>query len=306
MATKPKAPRNDPAEHANARILAERATRIEAKVNEQTLASDLGLDLKAPEPVADNAADYLNDEWDRKTFGDAIPTYSRVVYGPDPLLISCPAMKMAIEQVGLEQYANATAEAIMLHEEKAVPDPVMRKGLRGAITKFGKQSVADAFRQRILKIPSRTVEIEADRSDAMIFAKPMEEAVMKYGTPGMAPKFLSDRCIGVLGLRGYEIVKDERGDPVKVGTLIMGQIPMRMAEARRRHFADESEEMVNSMAEQFEDRAEREIAGRTGVSVLGRGERIRSDAAGDLESQELTSQYLGRSRDTGFTTERQR
>lgn len=310
MATprKIKPPANDPAELSNARILADRATRIEQKVAEKTLANDLGLDLKDPVPESDNALEFLSDSWDRKTFGDAIPTYTRVVYGPDPLLISCPKMKETIERLGLEEYANTTAETILLKEEHAVADPIMKTGLRAAIARFGKESVASAFRERILKIPSRTVEIEADRSDAMIFARPMEEAVQKYGTPGMAPKFLSERCIGVLGLRGYVIVKDERGDPVKVGTLIMGEIPLRMAEARRRHWADESEQLVRDMGDDFEARAEQEIhrGGRTGVSVLGRGETVRSNAAGDLESDELTSSYLGRSRETGFTVERQR
>lgn len=303
-----KVPPADPAQNANARILADRAQRIETKQAEETLAADLGLDLKDPEPAADNPSDFLRDEWDRKTFGDALPTYTRVLYGPDPLLISCPSMKLKIEDIGLENYANATAEAIMLQEEKAVPDPVMQKGLRAAIARFGKESVAAAFRKRILEIPTRTVEMEADRTDAMIFSKPMEEAVMKYGSPGMAPKFLSERCIGALGMRGYVVVKDEHGDPVKVGTLIMGEIPLRMAEARRRHWADESEKDVREVAEDFENRAEREIhqSGKAGVSVLAAGSSVRSNAAGDLEDAELTSSYLGRARETGFRAERRR
>ena len=296
---------SDPAAVANARVLADRQARIDVQQNEAVFATDLGLDLKDPVSTADNAADFLSDEWDRKTFGDAIPTITRILYGPDPLLISCPSMKATIESIGLEQYANLYAEAILLKEENAVPDPIMQKGLRAAIAKFGKQTVADEFRKRILRIPSRTVEIEADRTDAMIFARPMEEAVARYGTPGMAPKFLSERCIGVLGLRGYVIVKDERGDPVKVGTLIMGEIPMRMAEARRRHYAKESEDDVRGMGEAYEDVADRAIGGRNGISVLAQGERIRSNFAGDLEDERMTASYVGRERATGFTVERE-
>jgi len=295
----------DPASLANERVLADRKARIDVKENEAVFATDLGLDLKDPESQADNAADFLRDEWDRKTFGDAIPTVTRILYGPDPLLISCPAMKASIENIGLEQYANATSEAILLKEDKAVSDPIMQMGIRAAIARFGKENVANEFRKRIMRIPTRTVEIEADRTDAMIFARPMEEAVARYGTPGMAPKFLSERCIGVLGLRGYVIVKDERGDPVKVGTLIMGEIPIRMAEARRRHYARESEDDVRGMGEAYEDVADRAIGGRNGLSVLGRGERIRSDAAGDLEDERMTASYLGRERATGFTVERE-
>lgn len=301
------APARDPANEANKRILADRQGRIDAVKAEEVFATDLGLDLKEEESKADNPADFLRDEWDRKTFGDAIPTYSRVVYGPDPLLISMPAMKATIEKIGLEEYARATAQAILQFQDRAVPDALMQKGLRAAIAKWGVERVAGEFAKRILEIPQRTVEVEADRSDAMIFAKPMEEAVMRYGTPGMAPKFLSERCIGVLGMRGYVIVKDERGDPVKVGTLIMGEIPLRMAEARQRHFARISDEEVREAAEQFEDHAARAIrdGGASGFSVLGQGERVRSNAAGDLEDADLTSSYLGRERDSGFTVERQ-
>ena len=299
-------PVSDPAEVANKRILAERQARIDAQKAVETLSTDLGLDLKDPAPVADNPLDFLSEEWDRKTFGDAIPTYTRVIYGPDPLLVTCPAMKTSIENIGLENYASATAEAILLKEDKAVPDPIMQKGLRAAISRFGKDAVASAFRERILKIPQRTVEVEADRTDAMIFAKPMEEAVLKYGSAGMAPKFLSDRCIGVLGLRGYEIVKNENGEPVKVGTLIMGEIPLRMAEARRDHWARESDELVREVAEEFEEKAARAIrdGGGSGISVLRDGERVSANAAGDLEDPQETASYLGRDRPTGFTVER--
>jgi hypothetical protein len=300
-------PAPDPAETANQRILADRQQRLDDKKAVETFATDLGLDLKHEESKAANATEFLSEEWDRKTFGDAIPTYSRVVYGPDPLLVSMPAMKAMIERIGLEEYASATAKAILHFEEKAVADPLMQKGLRSAIAKFGVEKVAESFAKRILSIPQRTVEVEADRSDAMIFAKPMEEAVMRYGTPGMAPKFLSDRCIGVLGLRGYVIVKDEKGDPVKVGTLTMGEIPIRMAEARRRYFADESDRLVKEAAEAFEDTAARAIrdGGKGGITVLSQGERVSSNAAGDFDDSNLTASYLGQNRDTGFRAERQ-
>ena len=210
--------------------------------------------------------------------------------------------------MGLEEYANTTAETILLQKENAVPDPVMKAGLRAAIARFGVAAVAEAFRKRILSIPCRTVEIEADRSDAMIDSDPMKEAVERYGTPGMAPKFLSERCIGRFGLRGYVIVKNENGDPVTVGTLIMGEIPIRMADARQRHYAEESNSQVREMQENFEQNAAEQIGlgGKSGISVLKAGERVRSSAAGDLDDDALTSSYLGRERETGINFERQR
>lgn len=307
---------NDPARDANKRILADRAERLKEQETQKAQTFDIGLDIREPESNADNAAEFLRDEFDKKTFGDLPPTYTRTIYGPDPLLDGCPTLKANIERMGLADYAETAVETLMLKEEMAFADPMMRKGVRSAIARFGKESVANALRQRILKIPSREVEVEAERNDAMIYAQPMEEAVQRYGTPGMAPKFLSERCIGVLGLRGYVIVKDEKGDPVKVGTLIMGEIPIRMAEARRRHYAQESEDNVRSMEESFADTAARAIrdAGSRGdhASVLGRGDRINAKAAGDFFDgdgnqihSDLTESYLGRDRETGFHTTRQ-
>jgi len=291
----------DPAEVANKRILAERQSRIDAKKAEETLASDLGLDIPPPKTESNDPVEFLRDEFDRKTFGEALPTYTRIVYGPHPLLTNFPDIKDRIESMGLERYAEVTAETIRLKGEKAVPNPVMQRGLRAAIAKFGVETVADAFRQRIMEIPSHTVEVEADRSDVMIFAQPMEEAVQMYGTPGMRPKFLSERCIGILGLRGYRIVKDKNGDPVKVGTLIMGEIPIRMAEARQRHYAQESEDAVLEAQEDFENASERAIydagGGTPGVSVL-KGP-VTPNASED-------ESLLGRSRETGFRVERQK
>jgi hypothetical protein len=301
MSSKRKPP-IDPAEVANKRILADRQARIDAQKTEEALATDLGLDIKPEPSQSDDPVEFLRDEFDRKTFGEAFPTFTRIVYGPDPLLTNCPEIKDRIEAMGLERYAQITAETILQKGEKAVPNPFMQKGLRNAIAKFGAQKVADAFAKRILQIPVHTVEVEADRSDAMIFAQPMEEAVQMYGTPGMRAKFLSERCIGVLGMRGYQIVKDKKGDPVKVGTLIMGEIPIRMAEARQRHFAQESENAVAEAEEAFEnasERAMRDAGGAPGVSVLRDRDNVTASAS---ENESL----VGRSRETGFKVERQR
>jgi hypothetical protein len=292
----------DPAEVANKRILAERQARIDAEKDAQALESDLGLNIKPQQPEADNPAEFLRDEFDRKTFGEAFPTYTRIVYGPHPILTNFPDIKDRIEQMGLERFAQLTAETILLKGEKAVPNPVMQKTLRNAIAKFGAQAVANAFRERMMEIPVHEIEVEADRSDAMIFAQPMEEAVKMYGTPGMRPKFLSERCIGVLGMRGYQIVKNKQGDPVKVGTLLMGEIPVRVAEARQRHFAQESENAVAEAEEAFEnasERAMRDAGGAPGVSVLRDRDNVTASAS---ENESL----VGRSRETGFKVERQR
>lgn len=306
MSTRRKAPIADPAEAANKRIIADIEAREHQKESEKALANDLGLDLKPPVPEAGTAAEFLSNEWDRKNFGEQPTTYTRVIYGPDPLLHSCPQMKHLIEKLGLEEYANVTAEAIRLKQEKAVADPVMQRGLRAAIAAFGVDSVANAFVERIMKIPTRTVEVEADSEDPLLLGRPLEEAVERYGSPGMAPKFLSERCIKQFGMRGYVVVKKENGDPVTVGTLIMGEIPIAMAERRRRFYAEQSNKQLRDIEGAFEDVANREIDKRSGFSVLRKDENVHADAAGDFpDDPMLAGSYLGRTRGTGFRLDRE-
>jgi len=297
----------DPAEAANARVLEGIRQRAEEKENQKAFAADIGLDPKPqPKPEAKTAAEFLADEWDRASFGDPPETYTRVVYGPDPLLRSCPEMKARIEAIGLEAYAHATAEAIRLKGENAVPDPHMRFALGGAIKTFGLESVAAAFVERIMKIPRREVQIETDREDPLILARPLEEAVEKYGNPGMAPKFLSPLCIERFGMRGYVVVTKPNGDPVKVGTLIMAEIPKAMAERRLRHYAEMSNKQVREIESGFNDVAERHIGETSGFATLRTGENVSSSAAGDFaDDPELTRSYLGRNREAGFRLDRE-
>ena len=302
------APVADPAETMNRQILAERQKRVDAKRQQENRAKaavdELAADL-APHAEPESAAELLCDEWDRKTFGDALPTIRRKVYGPDPLLEGCPEFRDRLEQVGLEEYANATAEAIRRKGASAVPDPLMQKGLRKAIDRFGVENVAQAFRDRVMKIPVREYEVEVDREDTVQLADPMRDAVERYGRPGMAAKFLSERCIGVLGMRGYEIVKDEHGEPVKVGNLIMGEIPERWAAQRRAKYAGESEAAVREMEESYMDAQERMIraAGAAGVPVGG----SRVLAPDDLVRANATESegYLGQARTGGLKIDRE-
>jgi len=286
MATKrtiPVKPRpSDPARDHNEKILADRKLREEREALSKHAPVDLGLKIEHKEP--ESAFEMLGDEFDRRNFGDVVPTYSRTVYGPHPLLEQCPGLLEQIERVGLEEYAAMTAEAIKLKGPNAVPDPMMRRGLQQAIKKFGVAKVAQAFSDRIMEIPSRIVEIEADRDeDDEIFGRPLEDAVRRWGHPGMAPKFLSERCIGALGMRGYVIVKDDHGDPVKVGTLLMGEIPIATAERRRYLAAKASDDAVRDQEDAYLSSQQRMLrdAGAVGVGSgpLSSGDRMQGNAS---------------------------
>lgn len=295
MAKKRVVEQPDPAQAANQRVLEDRAKRIQA----QEPALDLDLQLKEAEPA--NAVEFLRDAFDKRNFGEPLPTVKRIIYGPDPLLKACPEMRARIEKIGLEAFAHTTAETILLREEMAVPDPLMRKQLRAAIARFGKEAVADAFRDRILRIPQREVEVEVDRGIDEMLGRPLDEAVERYGQdPGFSYKFLSPRCLDVLGRRGYELVLDERGDVVKVGTLLMGRIPTQVAERRRLHWAEESMRQVREAEEVYTETVERQV--REAGAVAAGSRPLRRDelmVANATESEE----YLGESRAGGIRFE---
>lgn len=285
----------DPAQVANQAILADREARIEA--NRKPI-PDLGLVI--PESNADTAAEFLADEFDKRTFGAPAETIQKVVYGPDPLLDQSPAMKETIEKIGLQDYAEATRRAILSKGAMALADGVLRQGLARAIAKFGAEKVADAFADRILKIPVRTVEYELDRDVDVEIAgsRVLDDAVTKYRRPGMSYKFLSPRCIDVLGLRGYQLVKDPAGDVVKVGTLMLGEIPELTAQRRRAYYEEQSNSAIATEVARYTDEAERlaHKSGHRGVGPLRADEVITANAT-------ETEEYLGASRPAGFSIE---
>ncbi len=289
----------DPAEALNQKVLQDRERRI----IEQETASSIDLGLSLQEQPAGSAAEFLADEWDKKVFGAPPKLTTRVVYGPDPLVNNCPEFHERLERYGQEEVAGAFRSLILEKGPEALPDPIMRKGVRGAIDRFGKEATAQAFYDRIMRIPARTVEIEVDTELDPLLVNPMRDLVARYCQPGQSPKFLSERCISVLGRRGYEIVKDERGDPVKCGTLIMGVIPTDWAERRRRHFAEESSAMVADQEAAFYEKAEQTIrdSGSGGLAPLARGESVRPNARGGDEDPD---QWLGQQREAGITFER--
>jgi hypothetical protein len=125
----------------------------------------------------------------------------------------------------------------------------------------------EAVRNRIID------EDDADE-DLMLAPSPMEETVERYREPGMAYGFMSDNASRTLGLRGYQPVMDERGDPVKLGTLTLGKIPERIQRKRLRKGEKESTERVQSMSDEYGDAVNRlKAEGKDlGLRVLAPGE----------------------------------
>jgi hypothetical protein len=305
------APAPDPATAHNRKVLRERQARLDAEMKE---IPDLGLNIQ-DEPQS--AAEFLRDAWDKAAFGDELRTVTRWVYGPDPLLDQSPSVLAALEKYGREEYANATAAAILLKGEEAASDPVMRRGLYAAIhgTKtfkgFGKEKVAEAFRERIMAIPARQVEYEVEGEfgdPLMLGSNALRDAVSRYGgEPGMSYKFLSQRCMDVLGMRGYELVL-HKGDPVKAGTLFLAKIPMAVADGRRRKYARESQEQVQAQQDEYmEAQARFASADRdhAGTRPLGPNDTLRVKSVAGVDEKSTNEDLLGTDLEMGLKIERQ-
>lgn len=290
---KAKAPAQpDPSETANRKVLADRATRI-ASQPKPTKA--VRKESTATDPVV-----FLTEEFDKQTFGEGLPTIQRVVYGPDSLLDDA-AFKERIEQFGVDEIAECSKRAILDKGALAFPNVRMQAVTAAAIQRFGVEKVAQAFFDRVMQIPVRTVEVEVDREDEML-GNPLKEAVNRYSTPGFAVKFMSESCIAQLGMRGYRIVRDH-GDPVKIGTLIMAEIPIAIAERRLREYAEESKANVREAEENYQEAVDRTLSatpGSGGARALERGEIAHANAS-DVEERLGEARAAGISFEDGFS-----
>jgi len=81
---------------------------------------------------------------------------------------------------------------------------------------------------------------------------PLKEVADAHAKPGMRPKFLSARKVKENGGTGdYEVVKDDKGDPVTVRGMVLGQMPEERAKARNRHFQQRGNRILQEMTERF-------------------------------------------------------
>jgi hypothetical protein len=88
----------------------------------------------------------------------------------------------------------------------------------------------------------------------------MKQLADEHVPKGMAPKFLSPMQIDKRGPRGYEIVKDSKGEPIKVGRMMLGQMPEVKARARREHYRKQGETRLAAINDENQER-QRELVG---------------------------------------------
>lgn len=119
---------------------------------------------------------------------------------------------------------------------------------------------------------------------------PLRDAADRYLGPGQRPRFLSQPVIARRGLRGFEVVKDERGEPVKVGSMVLGWMPEEKAAARNRQCQAKGQELLLRAQEEHEEQVARD-ASEAGFR-LPQARRGGGDRAGGLQEVRGNSQEI--------------
>lgn len=133
--------------------------------------------------------------------------------------------------------------------------------------------------------------LDDDEFDPLSESDPLRAAVKAYGRPGFANKLLSDRVCNIQGTRGYQPVMDGKGNIVKIGNMMLGEIPQALADKRQRRNVQMAEESLQTVQETFADQVEaaKRQARSVGLRVLEPGERVISHETG--EGVDIGSQF---------------
>ncbi len=125
-----------------------------------------------------------------------------------------------------------------------------------------------------------------DSLDPYSAPDPANAAIDRVRKPGMSYKLLSPRCCDVLGMRGYELSRDADGKEIRVGNMMLGEIPERVADKRHAAALRQSEEEVGLISDDYRASVERLKSAATGMGlrVLDRGEEVNAEMSTHQET----------------------
>lgn len=102
----------------------------------------------------------------------------------------------------------------------------------------------------------------SDAGPAEIYSAPdvMKELADEHVPAGMTPKFLSPIKVDREGTRGYEIVTDGKGEPVKMGRMMLAQMPEAKSKSRKEFYWKKGDHRLKEVHEQYQEQ-QRELVG---------------------------------------------
>jgi len=104
-----------------------------------------------------------------------------------------------------------------------------------------------------------------NRGKALFDARdPLKETADRYAKPGMRPKFLSAARIKDEGGTGiHELVKDEKGEPIKVKGMLLAHCPVEVVQARDKHYRARGNDLLKQITESHQAQGGSVDAGST-------------------------------------------
>ena len=117
----------------------------------------------------------------------------------------------------------------------------------------------------------------------------LKEVADQYVRPGMTPVFQNPDLIRTVGTQGYKPVIDEDGDPVRVGEMILTEIPTEISHARILEAAAIGKERlahIDQVLEESSGRVARE--GLTPAALSDLSSISGSDFSGEEDTNPLT------------------
>ncbi|MFH1110996.1 MAG: hypothetical protein V1790_17625 [Planctomycetota bacterium] len=127
------------------------------------------------------------------------------------------------------------------------------------------------------KWETRTYSPPTEDREFQNFENPdiLKDTASAFAKPGMAQRFLGEKRCNQAGLRGWNPVKNKRGELVKVGrNLFLGEMPEEMAAKRRARNKAESDAQQKEIGERMQVNQERFV--REGGLAIRPGEILRS------------------------------
>lgn len=92
-----------------------------------------------------------------------------------------------------------------------------------------------------------------ERDMALFEARdPMKEVADAHAVPGMKAKFLSASRVKENGGTGiFKVVKEPNGDPVSVKGMVLAHAPIKVTEARNRHYQEKGNALLKQITETY-------------------------------------------------------
>jgi hypothetical protein len=115
---------------------------------------------------------------------------------------------------------------------------------------------------------------------------PMKELADAHVGPGMRARFLSQRKCERDGMRGWKpVINPATGEPVKLGHMILGEMPEAKAIARNKHYEEQGAEDLREIYDEFNEKQTKLMrdAGIRDMGPLRPGELVEDDRTHEVD-----------------------